>query len=481
MFQQFELLNHQRYSKLWENDVLPLLKKLQAVKDINDVWPLLNSIASVTSQVKLNKFQLGSTFDGLHAYYNLLNTNEERNKFLSTIKIISSYAKKIQEKPQNGMVIYLSYKNQPYEAEVDRQLIACLLAHSFLCLHPTINRPKEFPEVNFTDIYKNFKLNVEKITCLLKYFEQLSANNNTKFNKLANKKIVFFRGITTSKHINKGLLKTSKTKLCKLQVDHKQLIEDTDKKYARVDFANMYLGGGVLNTGCVQEEILFTVCPELIAGMLIMQSMKDNEAIAISGFEQFCSYKGYGRTFKYTGDYFEQEGAENCVIAIDAIDYRKQNTCIQFEEESMIREITKAFTGFHSGKILSSRSSSYDQQHVISANNHMITTDKQYAIATGNWGCGAFKGDPVLKSLLQWIAASEAKCDEALYCTFNHKDLADFKAFAKIWQYALNREVGELVDILFKMAEENPGEITYDNLIRALNAKFFPKYRASIV
>merc|ERR1712137_28841 len=28
--------------------------------------------------------------------------------------------------------------------------------------------------------------------------------------------------------------------------------------------------------------------------------------------------------------------------------------------------------------------------------------------ATGNWGCGAFKGDPQLKALIQWLAASLA-------------------------------------------------------------------------
>jgi len=28
-------------------------------------------------------------------------------------------------------------------------------------------------------------------------------------------------------------------------------------------------------------------------------------------------------------------------------------------------------------------------------------------IATGNWGCGAFKGDACLKALLQWAAASQ--------------------------------------------------------------------------
>ena len=28
-------------------------------------------------------------------------------------------------------------------------------------------------------------------------------------------------------------------------------------------------------------------------------------------------------------------------------------------------------------------------------------------IATGNWGCGAFGGDPELKCIIQWLAASQ--------------------------------------------------------------------------
>jgi len=30
-------------------------------------------------------------------------------------------------------------------------------------------------------------------------------------------------------------------------------------------------------------------------------------------------------------------------------------------------------------------------------------------VATGNWGCGAYGGDPELKSLLQWLAVSQVK------------------------------------------------------------------------
>lgn len=31
----------------------------------------------------------------------------------------------------------------------------------------------------------------------------------------------------------------------------------------------------------------------------------------------------------------------------------------------------------------------------------------QIGIVTGNWGCGAFGGDPELKATIQWLAASQ--------------------------------------------------------------------------
>lgn len=39
-------------------------------------------------------------------------------------------------------------------------------------------------------------------------------------------------------------------------------------------------------------------------------------------------------------------------------------------------------------------------------------------VASGNWGCGAFKGDPQLKALLQWMAVSTNGRPELKYCTF---------------------------------------------------------------
>jgi len=42
----------------------------------------------------------------------------------------------------------------------------------------------------------------------------------------------------------------------------------------------------------VQEEIRFMINPELIAGMLFLPRLDDNEAIEIVGAERFSCYTG---------------------------------------------------------------------------------------------------------------------------------------------------------------------------------------------
>lgn len=44
-----------------------------------------------------------------------------------------------------------------------------------------------------------------------------------------------------------------------------------------------YVGGGVLGRGCVQEEIRFIICPELIVARLFTECLSDNEALLVIG------------------------------------------------------------------------------------------------------------------------------------------------------------------------------------------------------
>ena len=51
----------------------------------------------------------------------------------------------------------------------------------------------------------------------------------------------------------------------------------------KVDFANKYVGGGVLGRGCVQEEIRFLICPEMIISRLFTQVLDNDDVLIMKG------------------------------------------------------------------------------------------------------------------------------------------------------------------------------------------------------
>lgn len=69
----------------------------------------------------------------------------------------------------------------------------------------------------------------------------------------------------------------------------------------KVDFANKYIGGGALSSGCVQEEIMFANHPELFACQLLCEVMDDNEAFHLVGFKKYWCNKGYSYNTSYLG------------------------------------------------------------------------------------------------------------------------------------------------------------------------------------
>ncbi len=46
----------------------------------------------------------------------------------------------------------------------------------------------------------------------------------------------------------------------------------------------------MLNRGCVQEEIRFLICPELLASLIFTEELDDNECLIMTGSERFSNY-----------------------------------------------------------------------------------------------------------------------------------------------------------------------------------------------
>ena len=250
--------------------------------------------------------------------------------------------------------------------------------------------------------------------CFLNYLtvigEWLSENNS-----ILNQEIIYSRKNIVSMDYLSGEDKP----LCDLKIINKGSMFDGDAFYC-IDFANKYIGGGVLNGGCVQEEILFAVEPEAIVSLFFMEVMDNNDAIGIYNTIQYSDYQGYGYNFSYKNCLIDGKTRIKMyrIIAIDALPGGSSWFSF-FNNDKIIQDINrdlhKAFVGFSL--------TDFD----VEKNNLKKT------IATGNWGCGAFGGNHELKFIQQWIAASFAGIERLNYYTFSDNKMINVeKNFEKI-------------------------------------------------
>ncbi|ESQ51770.1 hypothetical protein EUTSA_v10016696mg [Eutrema salsugineum] len=243
---------------------------------------------------------------------------------------------------------------------LSQELIGALLACAFFCLFPVSNRgAKDLPVINFDNLfaslYESYSESHEsKIRCIMHYFERVCSS-------LPTGTVSFERKILPAEYHNSSttspeadIWSKSDVSLCAFKVHSSGLIEDQSNNALEVDFANKYLGGGALNRGCVQEEIRFMINPELIAGMLFLPRMDDNEAIEIVGAERFSCYTGYASSFRFAGNYIDKKAMDSFkrrrtrIVAIDALCAPKMR---HFKDICLLREINKALSGFLNHRI----------------------------------------------------------------------------------------------------------------------------------
>jgi hypothetical protein len=201
------------------------------------------------------------------------------------------------------------------------------------------------------------------------------------------------------------------------------------------DFANAFVGGGVLMGLTASEEVTFTVCPELLVSMLFCERMLDYEAIVIAGAQRWARHTGYGSSFACGG---MADGACEAaaldglmrrpmhMVAMDALEACGDGSA-QFEQAAMRRELLKALVAFRG-----------DEAEAEGGG-------RLRPVATGNWGCGTFGGDPQLKFLLQWMACSVAG-REMVY--FTHGDSRIQPQVDAVVEVLSGRTVGEVWRLL---------------------------------
>lgn len=146
----------------------------------------------------------------------------------------------------------------------------------------------------------------------------------------------------------------------------------------------------------LSPALLLTIIVQLLnmvqsySCMILCKVMEDFEALVLSGATCFAKTSGYAATLCYDKAAYEEAPP---LIAIDALNFSGRGHWAEYRPHNIDREIRKSLTGFAAGTLVA----------VPECDSAQFTD-----IATGHWGCGAFKGTKLLKAILQWIAASQA-------------------------------------------------------------------------
>ncbi|XP_028167884.1 poly(ADP-ribose) glycohydrolase-like isoform X1 [Ostrinia furnacalis] len=329
----------------------------------------------------------------------------------------------------------LTMQHRNRSISLSQQQISSLLANAFFCTFPRRNTTKKeseyasYPFINFNRLFNASPSDsvLEKLKCICHYFRRVCT-------KVPSGVVTYSRRTVPPDRCPAWAASQRSLAALPLHVDSHTTIEDADG-LIQVDFANKFLGGGVLNFGCVQEEIRFVICPELMLSMLFTEMMKPNEALMMIGCERYSKYSGYGGSFHWSGDFkdttpFDSSGRRRCaVLAIDALPYssiRHEHT-----RDMITRELNKAWIG------------------VSYATDESATSLQYPGVATGNWGCGAFGGTPRLKALVQLAACAHARRPVAYY-TFGDARLRDDIVAVYNLLARHNVTVGQLYNYIMK-------------------------------
>ncbi|KAG0590928.1 hypothetical protein KC19_1G136500 [Ceratodon purpureus] len=418
----------------WSNGLRGSLKRLSGGPEVSDVCNGL-TFAEFLSQVA-HPDANPEAADGLEYYFDeVVESAESMDFFDKTLPKMADLALRLPEllleqiEQRKKMVevvtdsgecddagvlrplsLQILHPQQPGIILITQELAASILSCAFFCLFPVSKRDQHrLPAINMDTMLAGVwgrASQIHKVHCLRNYFKRVcesmpqgSVSYERKVLPLPNHKVMeaaFWSG--------------SHTPLCSFEISDHGIIEDAGWEYAQVDFANKFLGGGALRLGCVQEEIRFMLSPELIVGMLFLPAMAENETIEITGSERFSNYAGYAGKFRYAGNFVDSTPRDawgRRYTKIIPMDAKARPGESQFQEKILLREACKAYCGFLSTETMA-----------FNTHENSGVTGKYGGIATGNWGCGAFGGDLPVKSMLQWLAASEAGWPTVKYYTF---------------------------------------------------------------
>ena len=401
----------------WEKIEATLRKQLTCLADLDEL---------------LNEF---STTDQTCHFFTRIPDSEEAKKFDFDCFWRTGVPLMVQlalEMPSlfHGVKIPLLLARESKSVSLSRRQCACLLAHSFFGSITAAARTVKKEKWAFRASQLFFLEAVPSALCFLNYFKVLGQGGVPEGS-------VVFQRRSFPRGKPPWRWEDNAKPLCSVEILPSGTISQSPAE-RHADFANRFIGGGCLENDFMMEEILFVTKPELIVSMALCSYMQDEDVVLIHGASQYSSYSGYGHSFTFEGDYQGIAGPIASVVAMDALQGLSK---IQFKEGLIRRDLNKARLAF----------------------------DGARSVATGNWGCGAFGNDHVLKFVQQWLAASEAGVQTLYYYTFADKRAAELPLLmAKLSRLS----VGQLWNLILTVANTlHPGPTARSKFRSELKAR----------
>uniref|UniRef100_A0A1Q3FIR3 poly(ADP-ribose) glycohydrolase n=1 Tax=Culex tarsalis TaxID=7177 RepID=A0A1Q3FIR3_CULTA len=282
-------------------------------------------------------------FDGLRHFVEQQLGAEERAHFLGhTVRCIARHARNLKlYRPPRGLNFSLQQQGDCYE--LSYRLVAALLANAFFSTFPkrTEKTHPTLQDFNFTYFFKGLvESNVQKakFRSFLNYFDWLEANpaELDGMLKVSRKVMTGKQWLTIEDWLECGL------PLCDVDIKHEGRLDKASSDTMQTVFASARLGGDVLGPGSSQETLQFFTFPELLAVLLYVEALEDNESLQIENAHHVARIvEPRGRAL------FEkiEQPKKTSLCCIDAENYRAIPSQ-QFEEDDILRELNKCLLAF---------------------------------------------------------------------------------------------------------------------------------------
>lgn len=199
--------------------------------------------------------------------------------------------------------------------------------------------------------------------------------------------------------------------------------------------ANKDIGFGQSAT---QEELHIGAAPEACVAVLFTPQLKAEEALSINSAQPMIQFQGQRRNISWTVHDPPVTGGR--LLLMDALEMDLTDASSPTGEEAVLpdllednirRELQKSYAAFTSWP---------------------LTTDS--TVVTGLWGCGAFNGEPTVKLLVLWMAASLA--GRKLQLVFDEAEWAYASLFENLVERASLHTVSDVLSLLRSVPKNTP-------------------------